>query len=311
LNNHAFNDKACYNNLIIPFLLTELLKEISMITIIADTTSGIPPQVAEQMGIPYLPQIIVFGDQTYRDDYEMDAKTLIQRMRESTILPKSTAPPPALYHPIFEKYASAGNTAIVLVPSADLSGTFRSAQVAVGDFPGCDIRVIDTRSVGSALSAIVFEAHKWAQEGLDADTIVARVKQMIERQKIYFVVDTLESLYKGGRIGGAKMLMGSLLQMKPILQLIDGRTEPFENQRTKRKAVARMVELVSYDCPHNDNSFVAIMHGDAEAEAIELAENLKSVLGVTMVKIYDLSPVVLVHSGPGVIAVSYFVEGAS
>lgn len=282
-----------------------------MITIIADTTSSIPTQVAEQMGIPYLPQIIVFGDKTYRDDHEMDSKMLIQRMRESTSLPKTAAPPPALYHPIFEKYASTGNTAIVLVPSADLSGTFRSAEVAAGDFSGSDIRIIDTRSVGSALSAIVFEAHKWVQEGLDADEIVARVKQMIERQRIYFVVDTLEYLYKGGRIGGAKMLMGSLLQMKPILQLVNGRTEPFENQRTKRRAVARILELVSLDCPHNDNSFVAIMHGDVQEEATELAENLKSVLGVTEVKIYDLPPAILVHAGPGVIAVSYFVEGAN
>jgi len=279
-----------------------------MITIVADTTSSIPTEVAEQMGIPYLPQIIILGEKTYRDDYELNSQTLLQWMKNSPTLPKTAAPPPLLYHPIFEKYSDTGDTIIVLVPSAELSGTFRSAQVATEEFPGRDIRVIDTQSVGSPLAMMVFEAYQWARQGVDPDTIVTRVQAMSRRQKIYFVVDTLENLHKGGRIGGAKMLMGSLLQMKPILQLTSGRIEPFENQRTKRKAIARLLELVVCDCPHNDDSLVTIMHNSAESEAAELADKLKASLGVAEIKVYDIPPAILVHAGPGVIAVGFFTE---
>lgn len=282
-----------------------------MITIVADTTSSIPVPLAESMGIPYVPQIIIFGDETFRDDHELDSKTFIQRLRTSPSLPKTAAPPPALYNPIYENYAADGNTVIVLAPSAEVSGTFRSAEVAAADFPGKDIRVVDTRTIGSGLGSIVFQAVEWAKAGLDADTIVARVGDLSRRQKVLFIVDTLEYLHKGGRIGGAKMLVGSLLQVKPILQLINGRIEPLESQRTKRKAVARIKELVSAECPRNEGAMLTVMHGDAEAEALELADELKQNLGLSEIKIYDLPPAVLVHSGPGVLAVSFFTQSSS
>ncbi len=282
-----------------------------MITIVADTTSSIPVNVAEDMGMPFIPQIIIFGDESFRDDHELDSKTFIRRLRASSSLPKTAAPPPALYNPIFEQYAGEGNTVIVLTPSVEVSGTYRSAQVAAADFPGKDIRIIDTRIVGSGLGSIVFRAHKWAKEGVDADTIISRVQDMSRRHRVLFVLDTLEFLHKGGRIGGAKMLVGSLLQVKPILQMINGVIEVFESQRTKRKAVARIKELVAEQCPHNDDAHVTIMHGDVIEEAAELAADLKQSLGVSEIKIYDLPPAVLVHSGPGVLAVSYFLDSAS
>lgn len=277
-----------------------------MITIVADTTSSIPTAKAEQLGLPYIPQIIIFGDESFRDDIELDPKSFVTRLRASPTLPKTAAPPPALYHPIYEKYAGDGHTVIVIAPSSDLSGTVRSAEVAAGDFPGRDIRVVDSRTVGSGLATIVLAALDWVKQGLDADTIVARIQDMSKRQRVLIVVDTLEYLYKGGRIGGAKMLMGSLLQMKPILQLQNGRIEPLESQRTKRRALARIKELVSRDAAHAEDAFITIMHGDTEAEAIEFANELKAALGVFEIGIYDLPAAVLTHSGPGVIAVSYF-----
>ncbi|MEW6179692.1 MAG: DegV family protein [Chloroflexota bacterium] len=279
-----------------------------MVTIVADTTSSIPVPQAQELGIPYIPQIIVFGNETYRDDTEMDSKTFLKRLKESAILPKTAAPPPALYHPVYDKYTQNGNTVIVLTPSSDVSGTFRSAEVAAAEFPGRDIRIVDTRTIGSGLASIVLEAHRWAKEGVDPDTIIQRVRDLSQRERVYFVVDTLEYLYKGGRIGGAKMLVGSLLQVKPILQFKNGRTEPVESQRTKRRAMARLKELVYSDCPHHDGALLTIMHGDAQDEAQALAEEFKTHLGLSTVKIYDLPPAILVHAGPGVIGVSYFVE---
>jgi len=279
-----------------------------MISLIADTTSSIPPEVAKELGISYVPQIIIFGDESFKDDYELDTVTFIKRLRASSELPKTAAPSPAFYQPHFEKFSANGDTIVVLVPSGDVSGTLRGATVGAEDFPNADIRIIDTRTVGSGLGTLVFLAHKWIKEGMDADTLVAKIKELASRQRIYFVVDTLEYLHKGGRIGGAKMLMGSLLQVKPILQMTDGHIEPLENQRTKRRAIARLKELIETECPRDGDSYLTIMHGDALDEANKFADDLVAETGIPRPEIYNLPPAILVHAGPGVLAVSFFTK---
>lgn len=283
-----------------------------MIRIIGDTTSCLPPAEAEKLGIAYLPQIIVFGEETYRDDSEMDPRTFLKRQRISSVLPKTAAPPPALYTPFYQRYADQGDTMIVLCPSAQVSGTYRGATIAAQDFPDADIRVLDTNLIAGGLGSVLIQAQRWAQEGVDADKIVENVNEMCPRDRVYFMVDTLEYLYKGGRIGAAKALFGSLLQMKPILTFRDGQIKPFDSQRTQRKALARLREVTLAECPHDANAFLCIMHGDAEAVALELANDLGAELGIPAadIPIYDLTPAILVHSGPGVIAVSYFIQAA-
>jgi DegV family protein with EDD domain len=279
-----------------------------MIKIITDTTSGLPLDVARAHDIPVLPQIIIFGEETYRDDTEMDTRMFLQKLRASPTLPKTAAPPPALYNPIFEQLLAEGyRTIICLHPSSELSGTVRSALTAAQDFPGADIRVVDTRTIAAPLATVVLLAARWAREGVDADTIIARVQDTLARQRVYFVVDTLEYLHRGGRIGGAQALLGGLLQVKPILTLRDGRVEPFEQQRTQKRALARLRELVLGECPRTPESYLAVMHADAEATARELAADFSAQLGIPDIPIYELPPAIVTHAGPGVLAVSYFV----
>ncbi|NLG97336.1 MAG: DegV family protein [Chloroflexi bacterium] len=281
-----------------------------MVKIIADTTSCISLAEAQELGIGYIPQIIVFGEETYRDDTEMDAVTFMKRLRTSTVLPKTAAPPPALYTPIYKEIAERGDSAVVIAPSASLSGTYRSASVAAQDFPGIDIHVVDTRIIGGGLGAVVLEAVQAAKAGKTAKEIVKLVEEMSNRHRVYFMVDTLEYLYKGGRIGAAKALFGSLLQVKPILTIRNGTTEAYESQRTHKRAMARMREIILNDCPRDPSSHLCIMHGDVEAEAKQLAAELGSQLGIPVdgIRIYDMTPAILVHAGPGVIGVSYFVQ---
>ncbi len=278
-----------------------------MIKIVTDTTSGLPPELAQAHDIPVLPQIIIFGEEMYRDDTEMDTRMFLQKLRSSPTLPKTAAPPPALYNPIFERLLAEGyRTIICLHPSSELSGTVRSALTAAQDFPGADIRVVDTRTIAAPLATVVLLAARWAQEGMDADTIIARVQELLARQRVYFVVDTLEYLHRGGRIGGAQALLGGLLQVKPILTLQDGRVEPFEKQRTQRRALERLRELVLEGCPRTPESYLAVMHADAEATARSLAADFSAQLGIPDIPIYELPPAIVTHAGPGVLAVSYF-----
>ena len=279
-----------------------------MVTIFADTTSSIPVEQAKIMGLEYLPQIIIFGDTSYRDDTELNTTSFLEKLTSSPTLPKTAAPPPALYLPIFKKHIDNGNSIIVLTPSAKVSGTFRSAEVAAQEFPDADIVIVDTQNIGASFASIVKSAVEWANSGKTSTEIVNNINNLIECERNMFVVDTLEYLHKGGRIGGAKMLFGSLLQVKPLLCLKQGQVEAVESQRTKKRAMARLTELVLADCPKTDSSMLSIQHGGAEKEALNLAEEFKQLLGLSTIEIYELPPAFLVHSGPGVLGVSYFVN---
>ncbi len=281
-----------------------------MIKIVADTTSSIPPTEAQRIGVEFLPQIIVFGEQSYRDDCEIDSGTFLQKLRASPTLPKTAAPAPALYAPIYRRLAEKKDTAIVLCPSGKVSGTFRSATVAAQDFPGADIRVVDTQMVGGGLGKLVFKAVEWADQGVDADEIVERVQAMAARERIYFAVATLEYLHKGGRIGGAQALLGSLLQVKPILTLKDGQAEVAESQRTRKRALKRLKELIQAEYPRDGESHLCVMHAGNIDEAMQLTGELGSQFGLSEIPVYMVPPAIIVHVGPGVLAVSFFRDKA-
>jgi len=277
-----------------------------MIKIIADTLSCLSIEKAKELGVDFIPQIIEFGEQAFRDDTEIDSTTFLKKLRSSSTLPKTAAPPPAMYEPLYRKYSQEGHTVLVICPSAQVSGTVRSAEVAAKEFPNADIRVIDTKSIGAGLGTLVQAAVAWANQGLDADIVEKMVLDMAAREKLYFVVDTLEYLQRGGRIGKAQALFGSLLQVKPILAFRDGHIEPVESQRTKRRAMARIMELVLSDCPKGVNSHIGLMQGDAMEDALALAEDFKQNLGISNIPIFFLPPAILVHAGPGAIGISYF-----
>lgn len=277
-----------------------------MTVIVADTTCGLPRDLLKERGIPFVPQVVIFGEQSYHDDEDLDTATFLRKLKASPELPKTAAPEPTLYYPIFEKARSVKESVIVLAPSAKISGTVRSAQTAAQEFPELDIRVIDTLSVSCNLGSLVMVADDMSRDGCSADEIESRVREMIPRGRIYFVVDTLEYLAKGGRIGGAKALVGELIQIKPILTIREGQAEAYEQQRTRKRSLARLAEIVETQCPKSDEAHLSVLQVEAEDEARQLAANLKSRMNVTEVPIYELPPAIVVHGGPRTMGVGFF-----
>lgn len=277
-----------------------------MIHIITDSTSGLPAELAQRHAIPVIPQVILFGDESYLEGVEMDNATFLRRLRAAKTLPKTAAPPPGLFAEQFQRLARPGDTVLCLHPSAEVSGTVRSALTAAADFPEADIRVVDTRTIASPLATLVLLAAQWAGEGLDADAIMARLDALLPRAHIYFLVDTLEFLQKGGRIGGAAALIGSVLQVKPILELRAGRVEPLERERTQRKALARLKELVLERAPHGPECYLSVLHAGAPDAAQALADDLSRQLDVSDAMIMDLTPAIVTHAGPGTLGVGFF-----
>jgi EDD domain protein, DegV family len=278
-----------------------------MTIIVADTTCGLPRRLLEERCIPLIPQIVTFGEESYHDDSDLDTVTFLSKLKASSSLPKTSAPEPALYYPVFAEARKKGESVIVVAPTSRASGTVRSAETAAQDFPSVDIRVVNTQTVSCNLGSMVLVADDMAKAGKSSDEIVAKLNNMVPRGRLYFVVDTLEYLAKGGRIGGAKKLLAELLELKPILQVKDGQVESFEQQRTKKRALARLVEVVMESCKGGEEAHLCVLQVEAEKEAQALVEELKSKVPVSHIPVYELPPAIVVHAGPKAMGVGFFV----
>ena len=277
-----------------------------MVRIVADTTCGLPREMLRQRGIPLIPQVVIFGEEPYHDDIELDTAAFLKKLKESPGLPKTAAPEPALYHPIFAEAAAMGEPVIVVAPTSKASGTVRSAQIAAQDFPGAEIHVVDTMTVACNLGTLVLLAYEMACQGMPAAGIVEELNRLIPRGRLYFMVDTLEYLARGGRIGGAKRLVAELLEIKPILQIKDGQVEPFEQQRTRKRAQARLVEVAVEQCSQVPDPHLCILQVQAEEQAQALVRELQSRLPIGEIPIYQLPPAIVVHAGPGALGLGFF-----
>jgi len=279
-----------------------------MIKVIADTTCGLPLSELANLGVDVIPQIIIFDDHPYKDDSEIDTPTFLAKLQNAKELPKTAAPPPALYEPLFREYAEQGYSIIIPTPSSDLSGTFRSAEVAAEMVPEADVHILDTRTVAGGLGILVKKAKAWSDNGKDPETIIRDLQSLAKREVVYFLVDTLEYLHKGGRIGKASYLVGSVLQMKPILGMDNGKVTAIEKQRTSKKAFNRIKEIVLSQCPHNEDAYLTVSHCGGQERAEKLAHELGEALGIVNVPVYEVPPAIVVHGGPGIISVSFFKE---
>jgi len=275
--------------------------------IVTDTTACLPMEYARRHSVEVVPQVIRFGSESYLEEVEITYAQFVARLRTSTELPSTAAPLVGDFVRAYERQLGRAATILSLHPSGEVSGTVRSALTARETaFPGADIRVIDTRTVAGNLAAMVMAALEWAEAGTDADEILRRVRSWIPRSRTYFVVATLEYLQKGGRIGGASALIGGALQIKPLLQLKDGRVEVLEKVRTHRRALERLKEIVAAECPHSPDARLSVMQADEEEGASRLAEDLKAALGLTEIAVYPVGSAITTHAGPGTLAVGFF-----
>ena len=277
-----------------------------MIKIIADTTCCIPVAKMQELGIDFVPQIITFGDISFRDDFELSTEAFLEKLRASNNLPGTAAPPPALYNTIYERILNAGDIALVLTPSAKLSGTFRSATVAAGDFNSDRIYIIDTKTIAGNLGTLVLKAKEWAEQGLSISDLIERVQDMAARDQTYFLVPTMEYLHKGGRIGGAAKLIGTLLQIIPILTLRDGGIEVYEKVRSIKQATSNLVELNVSISENNPDACLTMGQCDSQVLHDKIKIQLQERLKLDEIPSYIAPPAIVVHAGPGLVLTSCF-----
>ncbi len=278
-----------------------------MVHIVTDTTAGLSAAVVQRYQIPVIPQVVVFGTTSYREGVDLDIPGFLKQLKNARELPKTAAPAPEWFVEVFARLAPTGDPILCIHPSAEVSGTVRSALTAAMEFPGADIRVIDTRLIASPVASLVELAAEWAAAGESADVIEGRLRSFMARGRIYFLVPSLEYLIKGGRIGGASGLIGTVLQIKPILTFSDGHVEPYERVRTHRQALARLRDIVLEQIARNGQGYLTVMHAGVEDAGQALADELRTALALPSVPLHEVPPAVIVHGGPGILGAGFFV----
>lgn len=279
-----------------------------MVKIITDTTACIQPETAQRYQIPVIPQIINFGNESLYEGIDIDTEAFMARLRKSKDLPKTAAPPPELFVEQFQRLGASGEPILCIHPSSEVSGTVRSALIARQDFLNLDIRVFDTRSIASPLGTMVECAAQWSEQGLGIDEIITRLESMRRRCRIYFLVATLEFLARGGRIGNATALLGSILQVKPILRMHEGKVDQYERERTHHRAVERLKELVLQQIPKDGSGYLSVFHAGVPDEGRQLANELAALVNQPEVPVTNMPPAIVTHGGPGILAAGFFVS---
>lgn len=277
------------------------------VRIVTDSSCDLPDDLARELSIEVVPLTIRFGDDEFVDRRDLSPQEFWSKMASSAVLPETAAPSAGAFEEAFRKLASEGAEAVVSINlSSKLSATLQSAQVAAKSVEA-DIRVevVDSLTVSFALGNLARRASLAAADGSDADTIVKLVETLADRSRLFGTLDTLENLKKGGRVGGAQALLGSMLSIKPVLAVEDGQVEPWARVRTRSKALRWLVDKVKEEGTVED---LAVIHGDAP-DVNTLLEMLEPLYPPDEVIVSTMGPVVGTHAGPRVIGVTYHTAG--
>jgi DegV family protein with EDD domain len=279
-----------------------------VIKIVTDSGSGITPEVARQFGVTVVPLYVHFGTQTFREGVDLELDEFLSRLKSAPQLPTTSQPSAGDFMEVYKPLIADGSEVISIHLSSKLSGTVASANTACEMLPGAGIHVVDSQFISATQLTMVLEAARMANAGRSVQAILDRLKQIIAGAHIYFVVDTLEYLQKGGRLGKAQALLGTALQMKPILALEEGVVEAKERIRTKSKAVARLRELAVHETAGCSRVYLGILHAAAPDEAQQLEADLLSRLKPFEITMGQVGPVIATHTGPGVVGVAFYAE---
>lgn len=277
------------------------------VRVVTDTTAVLPEEYTRAHSVEVIPQVILFGEKSYLEEKEMTFEQFIDALKQSEDLPKTAAPPIASAEEAFRAQLQHADTVLAIHPSSEVSGTVRSATVArEQSFPDADIRVLDTRHIGANLATLVKVAVEMAETGATGDEILGRLHAMIPRGRVYFLVDTLEYLQKGGRIGAASALLGTALNIKPILSMKDGKITAFEKVRTHSKALMRLKEIAREQVQEPGTAYLSVGHADRLEDAQKLAAELEDIFDISGIPVYNMGASITTHAGPGVLKIAFF-----
>ena len=275
---------------------------------VTDSTSYLPEELRRRHEIQVIPQVLIWGGETLLDGVDIMPTAFYERLKTADVMPTTSQATIGAFKDLFEPHVRAGRPILAILVSQKLSGTIQSAQSAKEMFPGARIEIVNSESAAMAMGFQVLAAARAAEAGKSFDEVLAVAIDAKNHTGVVLVVDTLEFLHRGGRIGGAARLLGTALNLKPILELQDGVIEAVERVRTRSKAQARLLGLLEERINGRPNLRLAVLHAAAEREARQLLDEAARRLKPMETVFSEVSPVVGAHVGPGTLGLAYSVD---
>ncbi len=276
---------------------------MAKIRVITDSACDLPREIAERLDIDIVSLTIRFGDEEFVDRVDLSPEQFWAMCKANKVLPETAAPSPGAFQEAYERARGAGCDGVLVVTiSAALSATHQSATLAaeaVAD--SIPVRVVDTKAVSMAQGMLAMDVAELAKTGAGLDELERRAQQLVDRVGVCGTLDTLEHLVKGGRVGGARALIGQVLSIKPLLALKDGVVTEAGRQRTRAKALAAVAAVARSHAPL---ARIAIAHGDA-SDVDTIVEMVRDIPSTEPLIVTDIGPVVGTHGGPRIVAVCW------
>ena len=275
------------------------------VRVVTDSACDLPPALVAELDIAVVPLTIRFGDEELVDGEQLTNAAFWQRLPDAASLPETAAPSAGAFEARFRALAEAGADGIVCVNlSSRLSATMQAAQVAAQTFDGCPVRIVDSLTCSMGLGNLCLAAARRARDGAPIDEIVEEVTDRRDRTRLFGTLDTLEFLKRGGRIGNARALLGSMLAVKPVVEVRDGVVEEAGKVRTRSKALRLLADKV-HEQPVED---VAVLQGDA-SDIDAFLDLIEDVAPRDKIVVGSVGPVIGTHAGPGVLGVTFQISG--
>lgn len=282
------------------------------IAVVTDSTSNLAPDLTEVYGIDVIPLNVHWGDEAYLDGVTLKPDDFYEWLGERKDFPKTSQPSAGAFIEFFERVAEEQDVDAILgiFISSKMSGTLTSARQAKAELasrrPGLRIELVDSLSVSMGLGLQVLVAVRAVRDGKSMSETLGLIQQVQSTLQVVFVVDTLEFLHRGGRIGGAARLLGSALNLKPVLTIVDGQIEALEKVRSRRKSLRRLIQIFDETWRDREPAEVAVMQARAEEELERFLPMLGEQLGHDPAYVRLLTPVVGTHGGPGTIGLATY-----
>jgi DegV family protein with EDD domain len=280
---------------------------MSKVVVVTDSSANVPARLVQQLDIRIVPILLALNGRTFRDGLDVTAQQVYQWLRTSKHLPTTSAPSVGDFLRVYATAAQETSDIVSIHLSPKLSATYKVAQAASQLVDNATIRVINCHTVAMGQGFVAVAAARAAAKGAGLEEVVARAEQVSSKMNLLATLDTLEYLHRGGRIGGAATVLGTLLQIKPVLYVTDGHVDLFSRPRTKSKAVRTMMEQLTRAA--DDGSLhVAIFHADVAEEAEALRHRIAAALDCEELYVTEMTPIMGAHTGPGVLGVVFYAE---
>ncbi|WHX40230.1 DegV family protein [Mesobacillus sp. AQ2] len=273
--------------------------------VVTDSTAYIPKELREKWNIHMIPLSVIFDHETYREEIDINAEEFYEEVKQRE-LPTTSMPPIGEFVELFEKLAKDYDSVISIHLSSGISGTYQGAVSAGEMVEGIEIYPFDSEISAMVQGFYALEAAKLAEQGVDPGKIIQRLNEMKESICAYFIVDDLSHLQRGGRLSSAQALIGSLLQVKPLLHFEDKKIVPFEKVRTRKKAMNRVVELLAEDADSGGEYRAVVIHANREAEALEWKSELEAQFPNVEFMLSYFGPVIGTHLGEGAMGMGWY-----